>query len=136
MQMFNDWCHPTKVWQFQLLSYILPTVPVSTDLYALYCRNYSEMVNWILVELEKDMFLDFGYSVFTYFFFLLKNRYYLFLKYGWFLQIFCTQLYANFTYSIIYLDGQIIKSLLVLWYFKKIHLSRWKAVVLIMKFIV
>ena len=71
---------------------------ICTDLHALNCKNCSQMVNWILVELENDFFwyLVFGYLVFQkkIFFLLFPNknnlgfhmRNHLFLHYGWFLQ--------------------------------------------------
>ena len=34
---------------------------ISPDLHALNCKNCSQMVNWILVELENDIFLVFGF---------------------------------------------------------------------------
>ena len=68
-------------------------VSISTDLYSLKGRNCSQMLNWILMELENGV-LFFGCWVFLIFvlFFPNKNpfgfymRYHLFLHYGWFHQ--------------------------------------------------
>ena len=76
----------------------MPMASICTDLHALNCKNCSQMVNWILVELENDIFLVFGFWLLGFskkiFFLLFPNenyigfhmRYHLFLHYGWFLQ--------------------------------------------------
>ena len=69
---------------------------ISTDLHALNCKKCSQMINWILVKLENDIFFGFWLLCFSkknvLFFFSIENqlgfhmRYHLFLHYGWFLQ--------------------------------------------------
>ena len=39
----------------------MPMASICTDLHALNCKNCSQMVYWILVELENDIFLVFGF---------------------------------------------------------------------------
>ena len=76
----------------------MPMASICTDFHALNCKNCSQMVYWILVELENDIFLVFGFWLLVFskkkFFLLFPNenyigfhmRYHLFLQYGWFLQ--------------------------------------------------
>jgi hypothetical protein len=90
----NAFCQ--TAWQFYLLIHLaMPMVSISPDLLALNCKNCSQMVNWILMEIENDNFLDlvFGFLVFQFFpplkislAFMWIIVWYIFLHHGWFVQ--------------------------------------------------
>ena len=73
-----------RIWHFFLL-FCIVTIFAQNLLSS--CKNCSQMVNWILVELKNDILFWFAF-----FFSLNENhlglhmRHYLFLHYGWFLQ--------------------------------------------------